>query len=115
LAQCPTPKCLTAYVAPWCPHCREAAPYIRGLQGYLKKHNVSLRVVVGQDNPDNLLAYARYFGPDTLIDEEGVIQTNGVPEFFVTDNHGNLLKRQAGFPGGYHGGLIQLASMYDLP
>lgn len=85
------------------------------MKDYLAKNNVSLRVIVGQDNPDNLVAYASYFGPDTLIDTNGAIRVNGVPHFYVTDSRGHLLSEKAGFPNGYHGSLIDLAGLFGLP
>ena len=36
LADCPTPRCLTVYVAPWCHYCRAATPLLIELRAYLQ-------------------------------------------------------------------------------
>lgn len=98
LSKCPTKKCLTVVVAPWCPHCREAQPIILATREYLKKKGVHTNIVVGMDKPRALAAYAKEFGPDTLLDEEGALGEGGVPHFYVTDASGRVLRNQPGFP-----------------
>jgi hypothetical protein len=98
LASCPTRKCLTAYVAPWCPHCREATPAIIALRDYLKPRGVTTRVIVGLDKPKAVRDYAATFGPDTILDPAGTLQPGGVPHFYVTDDTGALIKDVPGMP-----------------
>ena len=114
LTACPTKKCLTVYLAPWCPHCREAAPAVIALRDYLKDRGVQTKIIIGQDRPQALVSYAKQFGPDTLIDERGAVAANGVPHFFVTDDAGKLLLDQPGIPAGVTD-PAQLAAVFGLP
>lgn len=115
LRACQAQKCLVAYVAPWCPHCREAAPYIVKLSDYLGPKNIPTRVIVGQDQPEALEAYARVFGPATALDRNNEVAVNGVPHFFVIDHEGRLISEKAGFPPGYDGPVSALAEQFGLP
>lgn len=114
LASCPTPKCLTVYVAPWCGYCRAATPSIIALRAYLKKHGVHTDIIVGMDRPKALAAYAKVFGPDTVLDEDGALAQGGVPHFYVTDKSGSLLQEQAGVPQGI-ADPKEFASLFGLP
>ena len=114
LSACKTAKCLKVYLTPWCPHCREAGPWVVKLQALLAKKGVAVDVIVGQDQPAALLAYARQFGPDTLIDREPAVRVNGVPHFFSLDGRGRLIKDVSGFPAGYRGTTAELAAYFGL-
>ncbi|HVE14152.1 MAG TPA: redoxin family protein [Elusimicrobiota bacterium] len=96
LKSCPTPKCLTVYVAPWCGICRGATPFIKDLREYLSERGVASRVVVGKDRPEALKDYATAFGPDALLDPDGLLAPKGVPQFFVSDAQGKILKALPG-------------------
>lgn len=96
LPECPKPKCLTVYVAPWCPACRNATGTIQGLQAYLAGRGVPVRVVVGADEEDKVRAYARDFGAGALLDPEKRWSVGGVPHFFVSDDAGGVHADQAG-------------------
>ncbi len=114
LAACPTPKCLTVYVAPWCPHCRDATPAILTMRDFLNKNNVHTNIIVGLDQPKALAQYAKIFGPDTILDEKGELASGGVPHFFVTDKAGHLLRDQAGVPQDIPDGPT-FAALLGLP
>ena len=111
---CPTAKCLDVYVAPWCPHCREATPTILATRDYLKQHGVHTNVIVGLDRLKAMQAYAGVFGPDTLIDQDGALGQGGVPHFYVTDQDGRLLQEEAGYPQGVTDPK-EFASLFGLP
>ena|SRR3989338_5561902 len=98
LKSCPTAKCLTVVVAPWCPYCRAATAKITELRNFLKKRNIVSKVVVGTDKPQAVLDYAREFGADTLLDFEGSFAVQGVPHFIVTDSAGSVIKDVPGMP-----------------
>lgn len=98
LAACPTSKCLTVVVAPWCPYCRSSTPLIQAFRRRLAGRGVASRVVVGQDSPQAVEAYAREFGPDVFLDVEGRVRVSGVPHFIVSDAAGRVLKSVAGAP-----------------
>lgn len=98
LASCPTAKCLTIVVAPWCPYCRASTPQLIEFRKYLKEKNVYSRVVVGMDKPQALRDYAVVFGPDTLLDPDGALSAGGVPHFFVSNSAGEVTKDVPGMP-----------------
>lgn len=117
---CSTPKCLTIYVAPWCPYCRAATPMILALRDYLKKHGVDMRVIVGLDKERPVRKYAEVFGPDTFLDTDGRIQPpGGVPNFIVSDASGRVLRSLGGAPPSDEPftdvKLAQIAASYGLP
>ncbi|MBI5208863.1 MAG: TlpA family protein disulfide reductase [Elusimicrobia bacterium] len=113
LAACPTAKCLTVYVAPWCGYCRRATPIIVELQRRLPKDAATLRVVVGMDSMEAVRQYAREFGPDTLLDPEGSFRMNGVPQFLVSDASGRLVKKVPGMPDVES--AAEMAELLGLP
>jgi hypothetical protein len=113
LASCPTDKCLTVLVAPWCPVCHRSASSIVLLRRFLDEHGVASRVVVGaSDDAAAIKKFASVFGPDALLDEGGALDSRGVPAFFVTDRQGRLLKSVPGFPRA--SGPEELARDLDL-
>lgn len=113
LAACPTDKCLTVKVAPWCPYCRAATPTLLRLRGYLAQRGVTMRFVVGLDREPAVRDYARKFGPDTVIDLHDAVPTpEGVPHFMVTDRKGTVLKDVPGMP--QTDSLSELAEFFGL-
>ncbi|MBI4423903.1 MAG: redoxin family protein [Elusimicrobia bacterium] len=98
LASCPTRRCLTVYVAPWCGYCRRGTPLIRELRKVLQSKGMDSRVVVGMDKEPALREYARDFGPDALLDTEQALDPGGVPHFFVSDGQGKVMRHIAGLP-----------------
>ncbi len=114
LASCPTAKCLTIYVAPWCGYCRAGTPLILALRRHLKERGVATRVVVGMSGLEEIEAYAREFGPDTLLDPEGSYRVAGVPHFIVSNQKGAILRDVAGMPFAIEN-VADFASYYGLP
>lgn len=114
LASCPTKKCLTVYLAPWCGYCRKATPMIIETRKYLKEQGVETRVIIGMDQPQPLQEYASSFGPDTLIDLNGALEVSGVPHFYVSNSSGEILKEVGGLPYGANGAK-ELAAAFGLP
>ena len=114
LTSCPTAKCLTVYVAPWCPYCRAATPMIVALKEYLKDRGVTTRVVVGMSGPSEVAAYAKVFGAETLLDPRGAFPVSGVPHFVVSDARGAVLREVAGYPQDAKD-AAELAADFGLP
>jgi thiol-disulfide isomerase/thioredoxin len=113
LAACPTDKCLTILVAPWCSVCHRAAPSIVTLRRFLDKSGVASRVVVGSsDDLPAIKKFAAEFGSDSLLDDGGALRSRGVPCFLVTDRRGKVLKTVNGFPNVP--GPEELARYLDL-
>lgn len=96
IPECAKSRCLTVYVAPWCPACRSATAAIQALQGYLPSRGIPVRVVVGADEDAKLRAYAREFGEKTLLDAGGRWDVGGVPHFFVSDDVGGVHVNKSG-------------------
>ena len=99
LAGCPTPKCLTVYVSPWCGICRTKTPMFLKLRLLLKEKGVETRFIVGMDEEDAVQAYAQELGPGTLLDPRGLMKIGGVPRFIVSDSGGDVLNAVGGTPG----------------
>jgi hypothetical protein len=100
LASCPTDKCLTILVAPWCGVCRAEAPAFVTLRHLLDQHGVSSRVVVGlSDDPAAIKKFAAEFGADALLDDQGTMSSRGTPLLLVSDREGRVLKVLEGYPG----------------
>ncbi|MDE2292457.1 MAG: hypothetical protein KGL53_10270 [Elusimicrobia bacterium] len=96
---CAAAQCVTVYVAPWCSVCRASIPFINAFVDYLQGHGVPARVVVGQGSPAELRAYAKEFGPRTLLDVDGRVPLEGgVPQFLITSAAGRVIRRQPGLP-----------------
>ncbi|MFI5346507.1 MAG: TlpA disulfide reductase family protein [Elusimicrobiota bacterium] len=113
LATCPTDKCLTVLVAPWCAICRRETPVIIALRKALDRAGVASRIVVGSsDDLPAIRKFAAEFGPDALLDDGGALRSRGVPAFLVTDRKGRILKAVNGFPSG--AGPDELARYLDL-
>ena len=115
LDSCPTAKCVTVYVTPWCPHCRNATANILTLRTYLKEQGIETRVIVGRDSEQAVLEYAESFGKGTLLDADKAFEFGGgVPHLFVSEDGGRILKDSAGFYADPMPGA-ELASSLDLP
>jgi len=113
LASCPTKKCLTVVVAPWCGVCHRAAPHIVLLRRFLDQNGVASRVVVGLAEMDALREFASEFGSDALLDAGGAMTPRGVPVFLVSDKDGKVLNVVNGFPQSES--AAELAAALGLP
>ena len=114
LASCPTDKCLTILVAPWCGVCRAEAPHLVELRHYLDARGVSSRVVVGlSDDKKAIKEFAAVFGADALLDLDGAMTSRSTPLLLVSDREGRVLKVVNGFPSGLSG-PADLAKYLDL-
>ena len=104
LASCPTDKCLTILVAPWCGVCRAEAPNFVVLRHYLDSRGISSRVVVGlSDDKAAVKKFAAEFGADALLDTDGVMSSRATPLLLVSDREGRIVKVVNGFPSGVRG------------
>jgi hypothetical protein len=114
LASCPTEKCLTILVAPWCGVCHAEAPNFVTLRHFLDAHGVSSRIVVGlSDDLPAIKKFASEFGADALLDADGVMSSHSTPLMLVSDRQGHVLKVVEGFPSQLHG-PEELAQFLDL-
>lgn len=115
LATCPTEKCLTVVVAPWCGYCRSSTEKIVELDAFLAARKVTTRVVISMDQADALADYGREFGPGALLDDAGLVRVRGVPHFIVSDAAGSVLDTAAGVPPDGIRSVSDFAARLGLP
>lgn len=95
--------CVAAYVAPWCPSCRASEGVVKKVQERISgSSNAGMIIFVGLDRPDKLKEMARNFNGYTLLDTKGLLPQDfgsfPVPQWFVWDQEGNILRRFSGAP-----------------
>ena len=61
--RCLGEKCLTVYVAPWCPACKSLRPTIIELAETLGDEGIEVKVIVGQDSQKATEKYAESWTP----------------------------------------------------
>jgi thiol-disulfide isomerase/thioredoxin len=91
-------RCVSIYMAPWCPHCKTALPTVQNLLKLSQQGGKNgVRVVVGMGrNPGDSEAMAKNIASHgVLIDDTTEIaeklNVRGVPAFQVLDKEGKLL------------------------
>lgn len=98
--RCYEKKCLTVYVAPWCPACKGLKPTIVALREALVDEGVDVKVVVGNDSPKNTTAYAKTYPFPVYLDANSSFYNKagirGVPNFIVTNREGGIINKLAG-------------------
>ncbi len=98
--RCLEDKCLTVYVAPWCPACKSLRPTIIDMAKTLKTEGVEVKVIVGQDSQKATEKYATSYPFPVLLDPKGeffsLTNQRGVPFFMVSDRKGNIIKKMSG-------------------
>ena len=105
---CAKQKCLTVYVAPWCPACRRATKMINGLTASVEKAGYDAQIIVGSDHIDTLKQYAEEFPSTVLLDVNrqfySKVNVKAVPYFVVSDWKGNKLTE-------IRGGILDVGAM----
>lgn len=100
---CLQDKCLTIYLAPWCPVCLQMHGTLVTMRQQLEDEGVRVQVVAGMDKPPALVRYAQTFDQPVLLDVQGAFKkkasVKGVPYFVVTNRKGEILQTAA---GGYN-------------
>jgi cytochrome c biogenesis protein CcmG/thiol:disulfide interchange protein DsbE len=89
--------------ATWCVPCRAEMPAMEQLYSKLKDRGFRIAAVsIDEGNVDDVRAFARDLGLtfDILHDKSGEIekiyQTTGVPESFLVDREGTIIRKQIG-------------------
>jgi hypothetical protein len=99
LNTCPTERCVTIAVAPWCSVCRAHAEDIKAFRRYLDERSIQSRVVVGSSKDRvAIAAFALEFGSETQLDPVGALKIPSVPHLILSDREGRVLKRLLGIP-----------------
>ena len=97
---CSEEKCLTVYVAPWCPACKSLRPTIIDMAKTLKDEGVDVKIIVGQDTQKATEKYATSYPFPVLLDPNGEFfkkaNQRGVPFFMVSDRKGKVVSKMAG-------------------
>jgi len=99
--RCPDAKCLTIYVAPWCPQCTKAKPMILKLTEELRSEGINVSVIVGNDSVKAVKKYAKDYPFPVLMDADKSFynksKQRGVPFFISSNNKGKVIESHAGF------------------
>jgi len=99
--KCPEDKCLTVYVAPWCPQCHRAQSMILKLTEELRSEGVEVTVVVGSDSLKAVKKYAKKYPFPVLLDADKSFynksKQRGVPFFISSNRDGKIIQSMAGF------------------
>jgi cytochrome c biogenesis protein CcmG, thiol:disulfide interchange protein DsbE len=89
--------------ATWCLPCRDEMPSMQALYDSLAGRGFRIAAIsIDEGSPEDVVAFAQKFGLtfDILHDRSGTIerlyQTTGVPESFLLDRRGILVKRVIG-------------------
>ncbi|MBA3895273.1 MAG: TlpA family protein disulfide reductase [Gemmatimonadales bacterium] len=89
--------------ATWCLPCREEMPSMQTLYDSLSTRGFRIAAIsIDEGSPEDVTAFARKLGLtfDILHDRSGTVQrlyqTTGVPESFLLDRRGRLVKRVIG-------------------
>ncbi|WP_144395320.1 TlpA family protein disulfide reductase [Pleionea sediminis] len=97
---CQAEKCLTIYVAPWCPVCKRTAPMINQLVPAAEAKGIEVDMIIGYDEESKLKSYAKNHPFTVLLDTErtffNLAEVEAVPYFAVTDTDGNVLQELRG-------------------
>ncbi len=105
---CSTDRCLTIYVAPWCPYCTQLTPVIDQMARDLQSEGVSVALIVGSDSLGKVKAYAKKYSVPVYEDANGdyyrSIGVTAVPYFAVTNASGKIVETMLG-------GYTSVASM----
>jgi thiol-disulfide isomerase/thioredoxin len=98
--RCASEKCLTVYVAPWCPACKKLKPTIISLKNQLEIEGMEVKIVVGKDSQKATEKYASTYPFATLLDADGKFFKNSrqkaVPFFLVSNNKGKVIRELSG-------------------
>ncbi len=98
--RCTLKKCLTVYVAPWCPACKKLKPTIISLKDKLESEGMEVKVIVGKDSLAKTKKYASTYPFPTLLDADGAFydkaKRSGVPFFLVSNNKGKIVNSLTG-------------------
>jgi thiol-disulfide isomerase/thioredoxin len=98
--RCATKKCLTIYVAPWCPACKQLKPTIISLKNQLEIEGMEVKVIVGNDSQKATEKYASDYPFATLLDANGKFfkktKMKGVPFFLVSNSKGKVISEMTG-------------------
>ena len=94
------PRCLVAYVAPWCPACKQSIPTIQELtKRWKSSKNIGVKVIVGRADLAQMEEMAGEIGPNTFLDsKEEMFDALGkmslikaIPSWYVLDETDAIL------------------------
>ena len=99
-AGCYQGRCLTIYLAPWCPVCRQSHDSVLALVEAMRARGVPTSVVLGMDTAETLRRYATDFPFPVYLDPDkrffGKTDGRGVPYFMTWDAKGEVIADLAG-------------------
>lgn len=93
-------RCLTIYLAPWCPYCRKSHAAILDAVKQLEARGITTSIVLGMDKPEALVAYAADFPFPVYFDSNKAyfkkLGMKGVPHSIVWLPGGKIVKNESG-------------------
>ena len=91
-------RCVSVYMAPWCPHCKTAVPQVQKMiQKAQRGGKTGVRVIIGMGHQpgDNQKMASAIASSGVVIDDSTEIarklNVQGVPSFKVLDKEGMVL------------------------
>ncbi len=95
--------CITVFVAPWCPYCKQTEPVFKMLNSYLlsSRPDVGFGIVVGQGTAEQNLAGSELLKPiETTLDNSGLIfkerSVVAFPNWIVYNSEGQIVINKTG-------------------
>ncbi len=93
-------RCLTIYLAPWCPYCKSSHTAILDAVKQLDARGISTTVILGRDKTEALLEYAADFPFPVYLDPNKAyfkeLGMKGVPHWIVWLPGGKIIKNESG-------------------
>ena len=95
--------CLIMFLAPWCPSCHAAIPFVKAAREHaLKDPGLGVQVVIGADDLSELEQMGKEISGAVYYDVDGQIASaisgSGVPRWAVIDMQRKILDYGAGLP-----------------